>query len=565
MVTLVLIGFVGGLITGISPCVLPVLPVVFLSSGAPAGSSGSRDAGRRPLMVVLGLTLSFSVFTVLGSLVLRALPLPQDIIRWAGIVILLLLGIGMIVPRFEGWLERPFARLAPRAPGRDRGGFLLGLALGAVYVPCAGPVLAAIAVAGATGRFGPSTLALTFAFAIGTAVPLLVFALAGWRITDRIRAFRTRQRGIRIASGVVVVGLAVALTFNVTDAVQRAIPDYTSALSDRVNEAGAVARALGGGGSGTLAGCQKNAGEAAPALANCGTAPQLTGLDGWLNTPGNAPITPAALTGKVVLIDFWAYSCINCQRAIPHVDAWSKAYAADGLQVIGVHTPEYAFEHVPANVAAGAKRLGISYPIALDNDYKTWDAFHNDSWPADYLIDATGKVRYVGVGEGEYEQVEALIRQLLSSAHPGVALPRATEVPDLTPDWPDQTPETYLGAARGQGYQGETPLRPGTATFTAPVKLDYDAFGLSGTWTVTNESITAEKDAVITLDYTAEDIYLDLSGTGSVTVTVQGSTRTYAVGGAPNIYTVLHGDTPVTGVLEATLSPGLSAYSFTFG
>ena len=563
MVTLVLIGFVGGLITGISPCVLPVLPVIFLSAGAPAGQEAT---GRRPIMVVLGLTLSFSVFTVLGSLVLRALPLPQDIIRWAGIVILVLLGVGMMVPRFEGWLERPFARLAPRAPGRDRGGFLLGLALGAVYVPCAGPVLAAIAVAGATGRFGPSTLALTIAFAVGTGVPLLIFALAGWRITDRLRAFRTRQRGIRIVAGGVVVALAVALTFNVTDAVQRAIPDYTSALNSRVDEAGAVAKALGGGGaSGALADCQKSAGEAAPALANCGPAPQLTGLTGWLNTPGNAPVAPAALTGKVVLVDFWAYSCINCQRAIPHVNAWSKAYAADGLQVIGVHTPEYAFEHVPANVAAGAKRLDISYPVALDNDYKTWDAFHNDSWPADYLIDATGRVRYVGVGEGEYPQIEALIRQLLTSAHPGVALPAATDLPDLTPTWPYQTPETYLGAARAQGYGGATPLRPGTATFTAPAKLDEDSFALAGTWAVSDESITAKKDAVITLDYTADDIYLDLSGTGSVTVSVQGTTRTYAVGGAPNIYTVLHGSTPVAGTLKATLSPGLSAYSFTFG
>jgi cytochrome c biogenesis protein CcdA/thiol-disulfide isomerase/thioredoxin len=563
MVTLVLIGFVGGLITGISPCVLPVLPVIFLSAGAPAGQEAT---GRRPLLVVLGLTLSFSVFTVLGSLVLRALPVPQDIIRWAGIVILVLLGIGMIVPRFEGWLERPFARLAPRAPGRERGGFLLGLALGAVYVPCAGPVLAAIAVAGATGRFGPSTLALTIAFAIGTAVPLLVFALAGWRISDRIRAFRSRQRGIRIAAGILVVGLAVALTFNVTDAVQRAIPDYTSALNNKVNEAGAVAKQLGGGAaSGALADCQQTAGEGTPALANCGPAPQLTGLTGWLNTPGNAPVTPAALTGKVVLVDFWAYSCINCQRAIPHVNAWSRTYAADGLEVIGVHTPEYAFEHVPANIAAGAKRLGITYPIAIDNNYKTWTAFNNDSWPADYLIDATGKVRYVGVGEGEYPQTEALIRQLLTTAHPGQTLPKATELADLTPTWPYVTPETYLGAARAQTYEGSKPLKAGTATYAAAKNLDDDSFTVGGTWAVTAESITARKDAVITLNYTADDIYLDLSGTGSVTVTNQGTTRTYAVGGAPNIYTVLSGSTPVAGTLTAKLSPGLSAYSFTFG
>src|SRR6201991_3234244 len=245
MVTLVLVGFVGGLITGISPCVLPVLPVIFLSAGAPGGQQAT---GRRPLLVVLGLTLSFSVFTVLGSLVLRALPLPQDIIRWAGIAILLLMGIGMIVPKFERLIEALFTRLTPsRVRGRDRGGFVLGLALGAVYVPCAGPVLATIAVAGATGRVGPSTLALTIAFAVGTAIPLLIFALAGWRVTDRLKAFRTRQRGIRVAAGAIVVGLAVALTFNVTDTVQKAIPDYTSALNDRINQAGAVAKALGGG------------------------------------------------------------------------------------------------------------------------------------------------------------------------------------------------------------------------------------------------------------------------------------------------------------------------------
>jgi cytochrome c biogenesis protein CcdA/thiol-disulfide isomerase/thioredoxin len=558
MVTLVLIGFVGGLITGISPCVLPVLPVVFMSSG------GRESSSRRPLMVVLGLTLSFSVFTLLGSLVLRALPVPQDIIRWAGIAILVLMGIGMMVPRFERLIEAPFTRLTPsRVRGRDRGGFVLGLALGAVYVPCAGPVLATIAVAGATGRFGPSTLALTIAFALGTAIPLLVFALAGWRITDRLKAFRTRQRGIRVVAGAVVVGLAVALTFNVTDGVQKAIPDYTSALNDRLNQAGAVAKAIGGGGTGALADCQQAA-ESAPhvALTNCGPAPALTGLTGWLNTPGDAPV---AIAGKVTLVNFWAYSCINCIREAPHVEAWSKAYAAAGFQVVGVHTPEYAFEHVPSNVAAGAKRAGITYPVALDNDFKTWDAFHNDSWPADYLIDATGQIRYVGVGEGAYPQTEALIRQLLTSSNPGAALPKATDVPDKTPQSPFQTPETYLGAARGQSYQGDTPLQPGTATFTAPKELSEDAFGLSGTWSVADESLTAKKDAVISLNYTADDIYLDLSGTGTLTVTVQGKTHTYAVGGAPNIYTVLQRSSIGVGTLTAKLSPGLSAYSFTFG
>ncbi|BCY08955.1 cytochrome c biogenesis protein CcdA [Actinoplanes sp. L3-i22] len=562
MITLALIGFVGGLITGISPCVLPVLPVIFLSAGA---GGGARDA-RRPLLVVLGLTLSFSVFTVLGSLVLRALPVPQDIIRWAGIAILALLGVGMIVPRFEALLERPFARLAPQAPGRDRGGFLLGLALGAVYVPCAGPVLAAITVAGATGRFGPATLALTLAFALGTAIPLLIFALAGWRITDRLRAFRTRQRGIRVVAGSVVVALAVALTFNVTDAVQRTIPDYTSALNSRISQAGDVARALAGGERtpAALAACQQLAGQEAPELTDCGPAPRLTGLNGWLNTPGGAP---ADLTGKVVLVDFWAYSCINCQRAIPHVNAWAQAYAKNGLEVVGVHTPEYAFEHDAGNVAAGAKRLDIRYPIALDNDFRTWDAFHNQSWPADYLIDSTGRLRYVGIGEGQYPETEQLIRELLTSAYPDVTLPAATDVPDRTPTSSFQSGETYLGAARAQYYRGDTPLRPGTADYTLPKGLadEQYEYGLAGTWTVTGESITAAKNAVISLNYAAADIYLDLSGTGTLTVTAEGRTRTYAVGGVPNLYTVLHRPGLGVGTLTASLSPGLSAYSFTFG
>jgi cytochrome c biogenesis protein CcdA/thiol-disulfide isomerase/thioredoxin len=564
MITLVLIGFVGGLITGISPCVLPVLPVIFLSSGGAESAEDSRG-GRRPFLVVAGLTLSFSVFTLLGTLALRALPLPQDIIHWAGIAILVLLGVGMIVPRVEALLAKPFSWVPQRTVGRDHGGFLLGLALGAVYVPCAGPVLAAISVAGATGRLGGSTLALTVAFAVGTAIPLLVFALAGWRITDRIRAFRSRQRTIRVVAGTVVVLLAVGLTVNVTDAVQRSIPDYTTALSDRVNEAGTVARALGTHAGGSLGTCQRQAGQGPAKLADCGPAPALTGSTGWLNTPGDAPLAPAALTGKVVLVDFWAYSCINCQRAIPHVNAWAAAYRAAGLQVVGVHTPEYAFEHVPANVAAGAKRLGITYPIALDDDYKTWDAFHNQSWPADYLIDATGEIRYVGIGEGDYQGTESLIRQLLTAAHSGAALPGATDVPDLTPGSPFQTPETYLGAGRANSCAGRTPLKPGTANFRVPKDLPEDAFALAGQWTVSAESVTAGKDAVITLNYTADDIYLDVGGTGTITATVQGATKTYPVSGAPNIYTVLHRNGLGIGTLKVALSPGLSAYSFTFG
>jgi cytochrome c biogenesis protein CcdA/thiol-disulfide isomerase/thioredoxin len=591
VITLALIGLVGGLITGISPCVLPVLPVIFLSGGAqgarqetaaeqkaarrarqrvlaggalppPEGPPPTEADQRRPYLVVAGLALSFALFTLLGTLILRALPLPQDIIRWAGLVLLVLLGIGMIVPRVEQVLERPFARIPRRANGTDRGSFVLGLALGAVYVPCAGPVLAAITVAGATGRIGGGTVVLTIAFAVGTALPLLGFALAGRQLAERLRTFRRHQTRIRMVAGVVVIGLAVALTFNVTDAIQRAVPDYTAALNKDLHT-GDTSKALGSSGSGADLGACEGDPDAAPALHSCGTAPPLAGVSTWLNTPNGSGLDLAALKGKVVLVDFWAYSCINCQRAIAHVNAWYSAYKSDGFVVIGVHTPEYAFEHVPGNVAAGAKRLGIQYPVALDNDYGTWNNYSNESWPADYLIDSTGTVRFASAGEGQYPETEGLIRQLLSSASPGRTLPKATQVPDNTPT-SNMSPETYLGSARAQYYQGDQ-LGNGTKSFSYPQNVQLGYFALTGTWAVDDESITARNDAGIALNFLAEDIYLDVSGTGTLTVTVDGKTTTYQVSGAPNIYPVLHRDTQETGVIKIALSPGISAYSFTFG
>jgi cytochrome c biogenesis protein CcdA/thiol-disulfide isomerase/thioredoxin len=641
LITLVLIGLVGGLITGISPCVLPVLPVIFLSAGAQAARPGtppaarssgprqsaprqsaprqsaprqsapprSRTAGRaddvpggtlvaeaatggattgrvpagtaaagtaaddsaadvggrsmgagsRPYLVVAGLALSFSVFTLLGTLVLSALPLPKDIIRWAGLIVLVLVGIAMMVPRVQDLLERPFSWIPQRRVTDERGGFVLGLALGAVYVPCAGPVLAAITVAGATGKIGLDTVLLTVAFAIGTAIPLLIFALAGRGVAERVRAFRTRQRAIRVGAGAVLIALAVALTFNVTDALQRAIPDYTAKLNTALNGAGA-AKALGGHQRAALSACAQNTDFT---LQNCGKAPAIAGIQQWFNTPGDTPLSLSALKGKVVLVDFWAYSCINCQRAITHVTAWYSRYKADGFEVIGVQTPEYAFEHVPGNVLAGARRLGITYPVALDNKYTTWNNYGNDSWPADYLIDSTGRVRHVSIGEGNYPQNESLIRQLLKAAHPTISLPPPTQIPDTTPTTPDQTPETYLGSARATDYAGAS--GSGTSTFAFPATLPVNGWALSGTWSIGSEALTAGKSAAIKLRFIAGDVYLDVGGTGKLTATVGGKTTTYAVSGAPDIYRLVHQGSGGQQTLRVTLSPGLQAYSFTFG
>jgi cytochrome c biogenesis protein CcdA/thiol-disulfide isomerase/thioredoxin len=562
-VTLVLIGLVGGIITGLSPCVLPVLPVVLLGGGSAAAPGAELDpeaARRRPYLVVLGLTLSFAVFTLFGSLVLASLHLPADAIRWLGLALLVLVGLGLLVPPLGHLLERPFYRFPQRVTGTGRNGFVLGIALGAVFVPCAGPVLAAITVAGATGHIGLRTIGLTLGFAVGTAIPLLAFALAGRGMTRRLGAFRRHQGAFRAVSGAVVIVLAVALTFNLADVIQRDIPNYFESLGNALEKGAARAQ---GGGSVSLQDCQTAALYGGSGLEKCGPAPAFASIDQWLNTPGGQPVSLASLKGKVVLVDFWAYSCINCQRELPHVEAWAKDYAAAGLEVVGVHTPEYAFEHVPSNVAAGVRRLGLTFPVALDNAYGTWDAYGNQSWPATYLIDASGQIRHVSVGEGDYGREEQLIRQLLTAAHPGIALPRPTDVPDTTPADPAQTPETYLGAERQQGYHGSRPYA--TGRFVPPASLPANSFTLSGAWTIGQESITAGQGAGITLSFHAADVYLDVGGTGTLTVSSGGTSKVIRVSGAPDIYTVATEHPAQTGTVTIKLSPGLAAYSFTFG
>jgi len=388
MYTLVLIGFLGGLITGISPCILPVLPVVLFS-----GTS------REPYRVIAGLVLSFSVVTLLGAVVLQQLHLPADLIRWVGLLALTAVGVGLIFPRVERLLEAPFARLPQRDIAGSRKGFGLGLALGVLYAPCAGPVLAAIVVAGATGHVGLDTVALTAAFAVGTALPLLLFAVGGQRVAERVKAFQQRQRQVRIAAGVVTLVAAVALALNLPAAVQRKIPDYTATLQARIAPAGVG-----------LASCA----EGASVLQDCGTAPDIVGIDSRFNTPGDAPLDLKALRGKVVLVDFWTYTCINCQRAIEHVTGWYDRYKEQGFTVIGVHTPEYQFEHERSGVVKGAADLHIKYPVALDNSYDTWHNYQNQYWPASYLIDATGVVRHLKFGEGDYDVTEGMIRELLA-------------------------------------------------------------------------------------------------------------------------------------------------------
>ena len=579
MFTLIAIGFLGGLITGISPCILPVLPVIFFSgTQSVRAGEGASDGGGvateapptraqrlRPYLVIAGLVLSFSVVTLAGSALLSLLNLPQDAVRWVALVALVAIGLGLIFPQFEAILEKPFARLPQKQFGTGRSGFGLGLALGVLYVPCAGPVLAAIVVAGATGTIGLSTVALTLSFAVGAALPLLFFALAGRRVAERVAAFRNRQRQIRVIAGVVTILLAVALVFNLPAVLQRAIPDYTSTLQDKAGGAEQIQKLNLGGLVNAQNAQLSNCSNGGKELESCGTAPDLRGITKWLNTPGGSPVDLKSLRGKVVLIDFWAYSCINCQRAIPHVVGWYDAYRDKGLEVIGVHSPEYGFEKIDTNVASGAADLKITYPVALDNSLSTWTNYRNRYWPAEYLIDATGTVRHVKFGEGDYDVTEKLIRQLLSDADGNVDLPPATEGTDTTPTT-KTTPETYFSVGKVVNYGGGGVYDQGEATYQLPPQLADDSFALTGRWALDYQGITAVDDgAGIALNYHAKNVYLVVGGTGNVTVTRNGKTSVIPVSGPPNMRQLVSDDEAGAGHLDVRLDKGLQAFSFTYG
>ena len=578
MFTLALIGFLGGLITGISPCILPVLPVIFFSGAQTSRSAeggGTATAVKekppiteksRPYRVIAGLVLSFSIVTLAGSALLAVLHLPQDAIRWAGIVALILIAIGLIVPQFEQILEKPFARIPQFNASEGRSGFGLGLALGVLFVPCAGPVLAAIVLAGATGSIGVKTVALTVSFAIGTALPLLAFALAGQRVAQRVSAFRRRQRQIRIAGGVVMLVFAVAIAFNLPATLQRIVPDYTASLQDKIAGSDQIAAKLDLGGLVNDQNKQlSNCTDGGATLESCGSAPDIKGITDWFNTPGNTALDIKNLRGKVVLVDFWAYSCINCQRAIPHVTDWYGRYKDAGLDVIGVHSPEYAFEKVPANVESGARQLGITYPVALDNNLATWTNYRNRYWPAEYLIDATGTVRHVKFGEGDYNVTESLIRQLLTDANPGVTLPPPGNAADTTPQG-SETPETYLAVGKMSNYGGTGTYDQGHFTFDDPATLPDDTFGLRGPWTLDYQGATSGADASsIELNYQAKNVYIVAGGQGTLTVLRNGNTTTIPISGAPMSHQIVAGDQIQRGQLDVRLSKGLQAFSFTYG
>lgn len=545
------IGFAAGVITAVSPCVLPVLPILL--------AGGATGSGRRPYAIIAGLVASFTLFTLAAAAILSALGLPQDLLRNVAIALLFVLAATLLWPRLGQLLERPFAFMTRRRTGNLGGGFLLGASLGLVFVPCAGPVLATVTVLSAQQRFSLDSVLLTLAYSLGAAGPMLLIALGGQRVARRLRA---GGDNLRRAMGVVVALTAVAIIFNTAQSLQTSLGGYSSALQKHFEDTpGAKKRldALRGGGN-AFAAPARQTGSRLPVL---GRAPEFTGISHWLNTQGERPLPLASLRGKVVLVDFWTYSCINCIRTLPHLRAWYAAYHKDGFEIVGVHTPEFAFEHVLSNVRNATRDLHVTWPVALDNDYKTWTAYSNQYWPAEYLIDKLGRVRRTHFGEGEYGTTEASIRSLLAEAGASVPLRKAA-VADVTPG-EVTTPESYLGYLRLARYVGEPIRRNRLAPYAFPARLPQDALSYAGAWRVGPERAVAGADARLRLHFLARHVYVVLGGKGRVESYVGGRKTGSVRVDADRLYTVVSGRSARNALLELRFSPGVNAYAFTFG
>ena len=530
------VAFLAGVITAVSPCGLPVLPIVF-AGGASGGGA------RRPYAIIAGVVVGFTGSLLAVAWLLRELHLPQDLLRNLSIALLFVVAATLVVPQLGQVLERPLARLSRRPGGDLGGGFVLGLALGLVFVPCGGLVLAAITTHAAT-LGGGKRVAVAIAFAVGTGLPMLLIAYGGRRAAAGLRVFRAHAREARAGLGALIAAVALLITFHV----DRTLANVGNPFSFADPQTSCTAQRHFSGR------CVHETSK----LADLGLAPDFRGITDWFNS---RPLSIQQLRGKVVLVDFWTYSCINCLRTLPHLKAWWREYHRAGLEIVGVHTPEFGFESVPHNVAAATKQLGVAWPVALDPKDETWNAYRNQYWPAEYLIDKRGHIRHYHPGEGEYDQTEALIRRLLGER----GAPRA-ELADMTPT-EVTTPETYLGYDHLlANYVGSKPVPGKTARYTAPKSVTRNGWALAGAWKVGPEHTTAVRDARLALHFRAKDVYLVMGGRGRVRVTLDGhALDTIPVKGISRLYTVVSAMDLLDSQLRLSFTPGISVYSFTFG
>ena len=587
MLLLIVFAAIAGAATAVTSCVLPVLPVLLSASAV-----GGR---RRPIGIVTGLAVTFTI-TIAGlASVIDGVGVADGAARKIAIAVLLAAGLALLVPALGDRIEAPLSRLArfgPRSRGTGFGsGLVVGAALGFLYAPCAGPILAAVVSVGVSQGSSAKIIALAASYSAGSAAVLLVLALGGRRLTERLRS-AARGPALQRAVGAVLVATAVVMAANLDvrfqTALARHFPSFivnptkslesSDAVEQRLADIRGRPRFDSSGAPVTIAARRSSKGVRS-SLPSLGPAPDFTGNQRWFNTSGGRPLTLRGLRGKVVLIDFWTYTCINCIRTLPYVEAWYQRYKHDGLVVVGVHTPEFAFEKDAGNVAAAIHQNGLRYPVAQDNDYGTWNAWSNQFWPAHYLIDARGQVRYTHFGEGDYGKTESAIRSLLGEAN-GAPLGQRVRAHVEVPSATLQTPETYLGAARSERMLPSA-VTSGTRRYR-PLggRLPLNHLTLGGTWSIGDEAATARSGATLKLRFAARRVFLVLGSAGGAPRRLQvgldghpvsrGSAGADVHAGAATVqgqrlYRLVNLPRVEQHELELHFAPGISAYAFTFG
>ncbi|MEN5291030.1 cytochrome c biogenesis protein DipZ [Stenotrophomonas lactitubi] len=512
---LLLLAYLGGVLTLLSPCILPVLPFVF--------ARADRPFLRSTLPLLLGMALTFTVVASLAAVGSQWVAQANQIGRWVALVLMAVFAIALLWPTLADHLLAPFqrigARLSARADAADaagRGGagtsLLIGIATGLLWAPCAGPILGLVLTGAALNGASVGTSSLLLAYALGAVTALALAVWVGGRVFRALQARLGLGNVVRRVLGVAALLAVVAIGLGWDTGLLTRLSAVSTArieqgLLDAVPDAQPAAPPM----------MMMAAGQAGAPLPVEGTLPSLSGATGWLNSP---PLSAEQLRGKVVLIDFWTYSCINCLRAMPFVHEWAQRYRDHGLVVVGVHTPEFAFERDPRNVMKAVQQLKVEYPVALDNQYSIWRAFNNRYWPAHYFIDAQGNIRGHQFGEGNYAHSEQVIRRLLVEAGqtdlPPPADPAAADLQGVATqaDMGNlRSPETYLGHARAEQFASPGGQRVDAAFgYALPSTLALNQWGLSGQWRVDDEAAQLQQaGGRIAFQFHARDLHLVLA------------------------------------------------------
>jgi cytochrome c biogenesis protein CcdA/thiol-disulfide isomerase/thioredoxin len=584
--------FLAGVLTIVSPCILPVLPFVFTRADRKFSTNG--------LPMLIGMAITFAGVATLaavgGSWVVRF----NQFGRTLALVLLAAFAATLLSRRLADALARPFVALGNlliqsegAASGRDGivTSLLLGVATGLLWAPCAGPILGLLLTGAALSGPTPRTTLLLFAYAAGAATSLAAAVLVGGRLVAALKrslgAGEWVRRALGVAVLVAVAGIALGWDGSLLTRLSQGSTDRLEQSLLAYGGRGGAA-APGAGVAVPSTGTDPSSVGAAPVSQGEGPMPSLAGATGWLNSP---PLTRESLRGKVVLVDFWTYSCINCLRTLPYEKRWYETYKDHGLVVIGVHAPEFAFERDPDNVRRAVGELGITYPVAIDDNYAIWRGFDNQYWPAHYFIDAEGRIRGHHFGEGDYEGSERTIRELLTQAGykdlppAGAGAAPAAAGIEAAPDMAHvSSEETYIGYRRADGFRspgGFADDRP--KSYALPTSLALNEWGLLGRWTDDPEKAVLDAaPGKIEFRFLARDLHLVLGPAGDKPVRF----RVRLDGIAPGANHGVDTDAEGNGVIREQrlyqlirqtspgaahtfsiefLDAGVQAYSFTFG